>query len=343
MSNRIGNRDDELQAFKKIDLSVIASAYGFAVDPKETTRHTAMMRRDGEKIGITQKNGVYLFASNRDQSVNGTAIEFVAHFAEPGANLGRVRQILRPFLGGAHLTTVLKEFKGKYAKEIRGSSSEIDYLGIATRVANFSRIEGHNDYLCNERAIPASLLEHPRVQGRVRVSPKHGSIIFPHYGTPDDNPKSLGRCLNGYEIKGPGVNFFSKNGRKGLWTTAGFEHDRILAVAESGVDALSVLALHGADETRIVSIGGKLNSFQPELIKSAIIKMRQGAMIVACLDNDAGGDRLTAQIRAIADSCSRNDLEFKDHRPSKRGLDWNAELQNAAQLQTKPHSRKLSM
>lgn len=335
MSNRIGNRDDELQAFKKINLSVIASAYGFVVDKKETTRHTTMMRRDNEKIGITQKNGVYLFASNRDQDVAGTAIEFVAQFAEPGANLGRVRQILRPFMGGAHLTTVLKDYKGKYVKDIRGSSSEIDYLGIATRIANFPKIEGHNDYLCNERAIPASLLEHPRVKGRVRWSDR-GSLIFPHYGTPDNNPQNPERALCGYEIKG-NVSMFSKGGRKGLFASAGFATDNILAVSESGVDGLSYLALHGAEDTRVVSIAGQLNDYQPELLKAAIGKMKPGSTIVGAFDADAAGDKFCEALMQIVGNCGRSDIDFRDHRP-ERGQDWNQVLKNKSSLHDQSYS-----
>lgn len=326
MGKSIGDREDELEAFKKINLSVIASAYGFAVDPKETTRHTVMMRSANDKIGISQKNGIYVFASNRDQNVSGTAIDFVRHYAEPGANLGRVRQVLRPFLGGSHLTTVLNEHAGSYVKEIKASSSEVDYLGIAARVSKFQKIDGHNDYLCNERSIPKELLEDPRIQGRVRVNPSHGAIIFPHYGAPDNNPQNTERALCGYEIKGEGVNFFSKNGRKGLWASAGNKSDRVLAVAESGVDALSYLALHGYEDTRIVSIGGQLNTFQPELIKSAIGKMGQGAVIASCVDNDAGGDKLNETIAKIVAECGRSDIEFKEHRPATRGDDWNTVL-----------------
>lgn len=338
MGQSIGDREAELEAFKKIHLSVIASAYGFTVDRKETTRHTVMMRSQSDKIGISQKNGVYVFCSNRDDRIHGTAIDFVTHYVEPGANLGRVRQILRPYLGGSHYTTVLKDYEGGYAKDIGNSSTAVDYLGIASRFSRFVKVEGHNDYLCDERAIPAELLEHPRVRGRLRVSPRHNSIIFPHYGTPDDNPKSTDRCLCGYEIKGQGVNFFSKNGRKGLWASAGFENDRVLAVAESGVDALSYLALHGVEDTRIVSIGGNLNDFQPELIKSAIGKMGQGAVIVSCVDNDKAGDKLSKTIAAIVSECDRADVEFRDDRPAKRGDDWN-EVLRASVLATRQTSK----
>ncbi len=321
MSNSFGDRNSELQAFKKIDLRQLAGEYGFVVDKKETTRLTTMMRRHGEKIGITEKGGIWLYCSNATGQ-GGTAVEFAQTYIEPGANLGRVRQLLRPYIGNSDRSP-LQERYDRTAAVTETPAAAVDYLGIASRVSRFEKVNGHNAYLCNERGIPGELLQHPRVRGRVLYSPRHGSIIFPHYGTTDDNPKSLDRCLNGYEIKGPGVNFFSKNGRKGLFCSSATDNDTVLAVAESGLDALSYLALNDVETTRIVSIAGQLNKFQPELLKSAIGKMGQGSVIVSCVDNDPAGDKLTEAIGKIVAECGRDDVEFKEHRPEQRGNDWN--------------------
>lgn len=341
MGNRFDDRKDELRAFKQnIDIAVVASEYGFVVDKKETSRHVTMMRRGDDKIGISRKAGMYMFASNRDESLNGTIIDFAEHYIEPGASLGRIRQILRPYMNSSHMSTLRSQYAGKFVSIENNAAPEVDYLGISARVSQFKKIEGHNSYLCDERAIPAQVLEHPRVRGRVLLSEKHGSIIFPHYGSTDTNPRTPDRCLNGYEIKGPGVNFFSKNGRKGLWASAGQNGDRILAIAESGLDALSYLAMNDMEATRIVSIGGQLNSFQPELLKSAIGRMEEGAVVVSCVDNDPGGDKLNTQIARIVSEVDKA-VEFKEHRPSHPGQDWNDVLRAHRQHQVS-HSRKLS-
>lgn len=339
--NSIGDREEELQAFKRIDLAVLASSCGFEVDRKETTRGTTIMRRGSEKIGISKKDGIWLFCVNREGGTGGTAIEFAQLYLEPGAHLGRVRQILRPYLSGSHMSTLKKEFRGKFTR-VENTSASVDYQGIASRLASFDRIEGFNQYLCEDRSIPTSVLEHPRVKGRVRVSRKHGSVIFPHYGSADDNPKCVERAPNGYEIKGTGVNLFSKNGRKGLWTSAAFANDRILAVAESGVDALSYLALNDIDQTRIVSIGGNLNTFQPALLQSAIRKMREGTTVVSCVDNDPGGDKLNEQIDQLVSSCGCR-VRFETHRPSKRNQDWNDTLRKEVHVQSKSIGRGHSL
>lgn len=304
------------------------------------------MRRGDEKIGISRKDGVWLYCLNMAgrEGEGGTVIHFVQNIMEPHCHLGRVRQLLRPYLNGAAVDVLRQKTFDKFALPPESRPAGVDYLGIASRVSRFVRVVGHNNYLCNERAIPASLLEHPRVAGRVRLSTKHGSLIFPHYGTPNDNPKSEDRCLNGYEIKGPNVNFFSKGGRKGLWTSAGFDGDRVLGVTESGIDALSYLALNNIDETRIVSFGGSLNAFQPELIKAAIEKMEEGAVVVSCVDNDTAGDTYTEKIEKIVSECGRSDIEFREHRPETRGEDWNAVLKNSRSQQAialKVPTRKL--
>lgn len=330
MSNSFGDRGAELDAFKKINLSVIASAHGFEVDRKETTRRTTMMRSSNDKIGISQKGDEYVFVSNRDQTVGGTSIDFAQKIIEPGCSLGRVRQLLRPFLSGTYYASIQKKYAGKFAAEIQPSSG-YDFEAIAKRVSSFQPIVGHNPYLCDERAIPAGLLEHPRVRGRVLFSPSQRSVIFPHYGPPADDPSCSSRCINGYEIKADKVNLFSSGGRKGLWGSAGRENDRVLAVCESGLDALSYLALHGgAGDTRVLSISGNINDVQPSLLESAIGRMEQGSRIVAAFDADLGGDKLTERLKEVATQSGRTDLEFRDHRPQP-SLDWNDILMNLPQ------------
>ena len=48
--------------------------------------------------------------------------------------------------------------------------------------------------------------------------------------------------------------------------------------------------------------------------------------MVAAFDNDEAGDRLTKTLANEIEGCRRNDIEFRDHRPPKRGADWNSKL-----------------
>ena len=312
------DRRSELDAFKRINLSLIASAYGYEIDRRKTTRHSVLMQSGGDKILIAQNGQHYIYCSVHDSASSGTAIDFAQRVIEPGCSLGRVRQLLRPFLNGGYVAELSYKRAGRFASVIK--PSETDLLAVAARYASFVPIAQPHPYLCGERGVPAELLESVRLRGRIASCPRRGSVIFPHWG---EAPKGGDRCLVGYEIKGPGVNLFSKGGRKGLWMSAGLPGDRVLAFAESGLDAVSYLAVRDESCVRVASLSGRMNPQQPELVVSAIRRMEEGAQIVAAFDNDEAGDALTQQLAALVSESGRDDLSFLDDRPPERGADWN--------------------
>ena len=108
------DRASELDAFKKLNLSLIASAYGFEIDRKKSTRHSVLMASGKEKIIIAQNGLHYVYCSVHDPSSSGTAIDFAQKVVEPGCSLGRVRQLLRPFLSGGYMATVQQRYTGRY-------------------------------------------------------------------------------------------------------------------------------------------------------------------------------------------------------------------------------------
>lgn len=196
------------------------------------------------------------------------------------------------------------------------------YLVPDTFCHRFEPLDRPHAYLCNERGIPFGIVQSRRLSGRIRHCPRYGSIVFPHWGS-TGAAGGTERCLTGYEIKGRGVNMFSKGGRKGLWMSAGFKHDRILAFAESGLDAVSYLAVTGVGDLRVCSLSGQMNPHQPALTRSAIERMGQGSEIVAAFDNDEAGDRLTENLLQLVKEIGRPDLAFREDRPQARGADWN--------------------
>ncbi len=321
------DRDAELDAFKAINLSVIASAHGYEIDRKKSTRHSVLMASGADKIIISQNGGHYVYCSVHDPASSGTVIDFVQRAIEPGCSLGRVRQILRPFLGNSHLKSVQRQYQGRYQSEIR--PSEPDFVGVAARYARFEPMDEPHAYLCEARGIPFDLLQSKRLHGHIRHCPRRGSIVFPHWmiSAEDDSAEP---CLTGYEIKGRGVNLFSRGGRKGLWISARFEGDRVLAVAESGLDAVSYLAMRREEGVRVCSISGQMNPDQPAMLRAAIQEMQTGSQIVAAFDNDRGGDELTKKLGELMSDTGRSDLEFRDHRPEVRGHDWNRVLVDEA-------------
>lgn len=314
------DRNEELDAFKKVNLSIIASAYGYAVDRKKSTRHSVLMSNGADKIIVSQNGKNFIYCSVFDPASRGTAIDFAQNVIERGCSLGRVRQLLRPFLNSGYVSSIQNTYQGRFATNIQ--PSETDLLGVAARFSQFEAIDKPHPYLCNVRGIPFEILQSDRLANSIRHCPGRGSVVFPHWGIPDASD-TTDRCLVGYEIKGPGVNMYSKGGRKGLWMTPGFDRDRVLAIGESALDAISYLVARGGDHIRVGSISGQMNPQQPALIRSAIERMGKGTQIVAAFDNDPAGDALAEKLLEIVVATGRDDLEFKDDRPVARGADWN--------------------
>lgn len=323
-------RDEELERFKEVNLTVIAAELGgYEIVRKKSTRHSVLMDSGRDKIIVSKNGSHYIYCSVHDPDSNGTVIDFVQNVVERKCSLGGVRQHLRPFLNGEHFVAVKERNPNRYAESIQPSS--VDFLAVAARFSRFDPIEESHPYLCGERHIPFALLMQPRLSGLVRHSAKHGSVIFPHWGQPTSDPRDDARCLVGYEIKDGAGSMYSAEGRKGLFISRGFDADGTLVFTESGLDALSYLAVNGGcDQTRVASVGGTLNrEYQLPLIEAAIRKMPLGSEIVAGFDADSPGDQLTQQLADIVSSLGRTAFSFRDHRPLMRGQDWNDCLRKA--------------
>lgn len=314
------DRDEELQAFKRVNLSVIAADHGYEIDKRKSTRHSVLMKNGGDKIIVSKSGDHYVYCSTGDPSCNGTAIDFVQKVVSPGCSLGEVRKTLRNYLDGGYYASVQARTSGHYAQEIK--PSELDLLGVAARYSRLDPIDEPNKFLTETRGVPHELLMSDRLRGRIRCCPRRGSVAFPHLGSPTGDPNNKDRCLTGYEIKHTGLSMFAKGGRKGLFMSAGFPDDKRLVVGESGLDAISYLVARGDDGTRVGSTAGKFNPHQPVLLKSAIQHLGEGE-IVAAFDRDAAGDEMTERLAQIAASHSRDSLVFKDDRPIAQGADWN--------------------
>src|SRR3989442_13200006 len=93
------NQDNELDAFKReIDLRQFAVTIGYEMDRRESWRGSTVLRRGPDKIIVKRKgNGHYVFFSVKDDSDNGTLIDFLQR--RQNLSLGAVRQILRPRIG----------------------------------------------------------------------------------------------------------------------------------------------------------------------------------------------------------------------------------------------------
>ena len=295
---------DELESFKRqINLTEFAASRGFALDRRESSRNSAVMRHpDGQKIVIArnQSNMNWIFFTILDDETNGTIVDFIQH--REGGTLGQVRKILRGWLGSSRPDVQLPLFVQNLEPVSR------DRIGV---IAAWERAEEclALPYL-SSRGLGPEILSLPIFAGCVRVD-RRNNAIFPHYD-------KFGLC--GFEIKNYNFTGFAAGGVKGLWFSQAKSTDKELVLTESAIDAMSFHALHNGRNSRYMSTGGALNPQQPGLIRSAMEKLPAGAVVLLACDNDQGGEKIAAEIKAVAPA-SR---EIRRVLPDKiSGKDWN--------------------
>ena len=343
------SRSDELEDFKTtINLSQYAAAQGYTLDRKSSSRNSAVMvDTAGDKIIIAKghdRHWVY-FSVHSASDPGGSIIDFVQH--RLGLNLGHIRLELRPWLKHASpssfptahslskhtppLLAVDIPPEDSYAHTLEPISR--DLVQVRARLEDSVVIDGHHGYLCDQRRIPPALLGCERFLGRVRSDSK-GNVIFPHWN---------GDGICGYEVKNAGFTGFAPGGIKGLWGSRKFEGDRRLVIAETGIDALSYLALHGAESTRCVSIAGQMSPAQLGLLKRAMEGMAAGSTIIAAVDRDDGGQQIAEAIQGVYDELGDlggSGAEFRVHMPLESGRDWNDTLRvSMAHAEPSPEQR----
>jgi len=299
---------DELEGFKtNINLTQYAAGQGYVLDRRESSRNSAVMRHpNGDKIIIARgHDGHWIYFSVRDNSDNGSIIDFVQH--RSGGSLGEVRKELRPWTGQGIQN---RPPVTSYVKEVVPITPDrARVIGALSRMTS----AGCHPYLEQVRGIPSSILESPRFAGKI-LKDERGNVVFPHRDRD-------GLC--GYEIKNKGFTGFAPSGTKGLWFSAVNKGDSSLVITESAIDALSCACVHTDDNTRCyASTGGSMNPTQPALVRSAIGKMPLEGEIIIATDADAGGDKLAATIAALAKAECRTVTRA---RPPE-GKDWNNAL-----------------
>lgn len=308
------NQDQELDVFKRqIDLRQLAVSLGYEIDRRESWRASAVLRCGADKIVVKRNgNGHYVFFSLRDDADNGTVIDFVQR-RQP-LSLGAVRQLLRPWIGRSANAPQFPQLQPASPDRMR---AEREYR----RMAEAQRYP----YLERDRCVPAAVLSAPRFAGRMRIDAR-GNTVFPHFD-------AAGLC--GYEIKNRGFTGFAAGGKKGLWFSQTQPNDWRLMLTESAIDALSYATLFpdSEDRTRYASLGGRPSSRQIGLVRAAVIKLADGAEVVAAFDADEAGRWLVAVIGDVVGrvrrQAERNDLGFRVHLPATEGEDWNQVLQNS--------------
>ena len=296
------NLREEIEHFKtEINFAEYASTVGYEIDHKESSRNSLVMRResDADKIVITTaRNGTGMYFSVRDNTDNGTIIDFVQK--RHCGTLGQVRQKLRTWLDPATRPQVQCD----YCQPIPTTKDEQSVLQFWQRSKLIQ--DGDCGYL-ESRGITYDDLCKLGINDLTKVDTR-GNILFGHYGE---------YGLIGFEMKNKKFTGFPKGGSKGLWGAGGQNNVHRIVVCESAIDALSYSKLHPDGEAVYLSFGGSWNPQQPDLLNGWFNQHFPGTEIVAAVDNDPGGDDYTAALDELAPG------RVKRHSPATRGEDWN--------------------
>jgi hypothetical protein len=279
--------DSELERFKtEIDLRQFAAAMGYALDPVESWRASAVMRLGTDKVIIKRENdGHYVYCSVRDARDKGTIVDFLQFRTRK--SLGEVRKQLRPWIDTSRTATPLPTIPG--LPELTRSGKDLVAVEFAWMQAGSY---GSSRFLEETRAIPRELVLSPRFAGRIRVD-QRSNVLFRH-GDGEDQ-------LCGFEKKNAGFTGFSAGGEKGLGRSNDFPGDRRIVFAESFIDLLSHAALFPDDQARYRSIAGGLNPKQPDIMRADILALPVGSEVVAAMDaNDAGRSFAATLERLVA-------------------------------------------
>ena len=286
-------RDDELEHFKTLNLGELAASYGYALDRRESSRSSLVMRHaDGDKIIIaTGEDGHAVFFSVHSKA-SGSVIDFVMH--RQGVNLGYARKILRAYTPSFPTVPVLHIPKPRPIPHDRAALA-VQWHRFAPCRPAYLESRGLT------AATIAAFADRLRTDGR-------GNTVFRH----DDL-----EGLSGWEVKNRGFTGFAAGGRKALFACrAGMQGDGNpprLVVAESAIDAMSYHQ-HDPAPALVLSFGGELSPEQGELLRHVLTKYPT-AEIVTATDNDAQGEAYAALIEAARPDAVRA-------RPPT-GKDWN--------------------
>lgn len=297
--------DQELEGFKTgVNLSEFAASRGYLLDRRESSRNSAVMRHaDGDKIIIARNdaNGHWIYFSIRDDRDNGTVIDFLQN--RGGGSLGEIRKTLRAWSGSPRPAVQVSAFVRELLPVSRDRAAVLAEWERARICLSLPYLTG--------RGLGPDILTLPRFSGCVRVD-RRNNALFAHYDKD-------GLC--GYELKNKNFTGFAPGGIKGLWFSKAFPTDRQLVLTESAIDGLSYHALH-PDElwTRYMSTGGELNPQQPALLRGAMEKLPSGAVVLLAFDNDAAGEKLADEVRAIAPAGRELRRVLPD---AESGKDWN--------------------
>jgi hypothetical protein len=268
---------------RAVDLVVVAQAFGFEVDPAESTEQSLKLRRGEGEIRIVQRrSGGDVYFDPGDTNNNGDVIAFLRR--EQGARLS-FQQAARK---AAEFAGTLPVQQREAQRRQERSERTLDMAALRRR---FFSAEGLDTRYLEERGFtPEELAASPYWR-----SSADGALLFAHR---DFEENILGFEYSGRGKDGRKFSGFSKGGRKGLYWTGNTQDPVYLLITESGLDAESARKLNGQDNTLYLSTGGAFGRKTEEMLQLAAAAYPETVVLIGT-DQDEAGDRYAAQIREI--------------------------------------------
>lgn len=290
-----------LDNFKTLNLIDFAEDRGYVIDERESSKASGVMRNQtGDKIIIARRtSGHWVYFSVRDDTDNGTIVDFLLH--RGAGNLGEVRRELERW-------THAPSPPLRFARELTPVSK--DREGVCRRLAAMEVASNH-PYLA-ARVIDQCVTNLDRFAGAI-FRDLRGNAVFPHQD-------EYGVC--GYEVKNNEFTGFATGGNKALWVSQRKPSDTTLVLAESAIDALSYAALHGITDARHASTAGSWSDKTWSAMHREIVQLVGIRKVILAFDNDPAGRAFVTQVRDL----------FTIHRvaailivdlPQVTGADWN--------------------
>lgn len=293
---------NELEHFKKeINLAEIAERYGYALEKRESSRASLVMRReaDGDKIVVaTALDGHGVYFSVRDEHDNGSVLDFIMHRNRVG--FGRAQQILRSLVLPA--PSLFPILTSPIRKPVPIPRNQADII------TQWHRLSPYDSWYLEERGIltttVAIFADHIRMDAR-------GNVAFRH----NDQ-----RGITGWELKSKGFTGFSSGGKKSLFacrigTEPPAPHPR-LVIAESAIDAMSFYQFDPSPGL-FLSFAGALSLDQRSLLTDVLARY-PAAEIFTATDTDRNGETFADLIQSLRPDARRA--------RAPKGKDWNDAL-----------------
>ena len=290
------------QSFKRnINLIDFAKSEGYEVEKKKSTIHSVCLsHRNGDKIIVSKKNGIWVYFSVFDDSDNGTIIDFIQHKIQKSYT--EIFNFLRNWKG----------FSGKNNYELEDTPPH-DQIRIQ-RVFHKCILLRNHEYL-NQRGLNKELLNSERFKGSI-FRDRFDNVVFPHCKE---------RKISALELKNSEIHVFVKGSEKTFWQSNRLENDDHLYIAETPIDALSYQALFSLKDAFYIATSGSPSKNQ---ILSILKIINDFDKVTFIGDNDEGGDKLFNRLKKAIQENGMKSI-IKRHSPEQYGYDWNDVLVNS--------------